>query len=225
MSVAAGAGAVLVIWNGIAPEGEAEYYRWHDREHIPERLSIPGYRRGRRLIHTTRPRDYLTLYETDGTHVFRSAAYRSQLAYPTPWSQAISRHFRGMVRQVFRIVLASGRGEGGILLAVRLALRPAQPAAFVDRTRDVLLELAETAGVVAARVLAHEPHTTRAIHGQADDGGPDASPPWLVLVECGAPGIADAVARGALAPDRLAAAGAVGPLSLDTYQLQISMDA
>ena len=41
---------VLAIWHTITPEGEAEYWRWHDREHIPERLSIPGFLRLRRYV-------------------------------------------------------------------------------------------------------------------------------------------------------------------------------
>ena len=32
---------VLAIWHTITPEGEPEYWRWHDREHIPERVGVP----------------------------------------------------------------------------------------------------------------------------------------------------------------------------------------
>jgi hypothetical protein len=42
-----GHGAVA-IWNDVAPEGLAEFYEWHHREHMPERVSIPGFLRGRR---------------------------------------------------------------------------------------------------------------------------------------------------------------------------------
>ena len=42
--------AVVAIWNGIAPEGRTEFYEWHNREHMPERVGIPGFRRGRRYI-------------------------------------------------------------------------------------------------------------------------------------------------------------------------------
>jgi hypothetical protein len=213
-----GAAGMLVIWNGITAEGEAEYYRWHDGEHIPERLSVPGYLRGRRFVHVARPREYLTLYETTSVDVFASAAYQAQLAQPTPWSQAVGRHFRDMVRRVFRVMAVAGRGEGGALLAARLALDPTRLAAFADWTRQTLLPTITAAvGVVAAHALAHEPTATRGIGGQADDGGPGTSPPWLIL--------ADAVAGTALAPDILARAGVVGGIGRDVYRLQISMDA
>ena len=44
---------VLVIWHAMTPEGDLEMIRWHDREHVAERVGIarlppraPG-RRGR----------------------------------------------------------------------------------------------------------------------------------------------------------------------------------
>lgn len=44
-----GSGA-LAIWNGIAPEAEREFDRWHTYEHIPERMALPGFLRGRRYV-------------------------------------------------------------------------------------------------------------------------------------------------------------------------------
>lgn len=42
--------AVVAIWNDILPEGRDNFIEWHNREHIPERVSIPGFLRGRRYI-------------------------------------------------------------------------------------------------------------------------------------------------------------------------------
>jgi hypothetical protein len=36
---------VLAIWNGIAPEAEEDFVAWHVREHIPERVALPGFLR------------------------------------------------------------------------------------------------------------------------------------------------------------------------------------
>jgi hypothetical protein len=54
---------VLAIWHTIAPEAEAEYWRWHDREHIPERVGVTGFLRGRRYRSLERSLDYLDFYE------------------------------------------------------------------------------------------------------------------------------------------------------------------
>src|SRR6201999_3863034 len=42
--------AVVAIWNGIAPEARDAFHDWHINEHMPERVGIPGFRRGRRYI-------------------------------------------------------------------------------------------------------------------------------------------------------------------------------
>ncbi len=39
---------VLIIWHAMTPEGDLEMIRWHDREHVAERVGIPGFLRGRR---------------------------------------------------------------------------------------------------------------------------------------------------------------------------------
>src|ERR1700745_2860715 len=56
---------VVGIWNGIAPEGRTEFFEWHNREHMPERVGIPGFRRGRRYIAKYGEPEFFTLYETD----------------------------------------------------------------------------------------------------------------------------------------------------------------
>ena len=90
----AGKGAII-IWNDIAPEGRDEFYEWHIREHIPERLGIPGFLRGARYIAIspqTRP-EFLTLYEIADASVATSAAYLARLNAPTEWTKRATLHF------------------------------------------------------------------------------------------------------------------------------------
>jgi len=47
--------AAVIIWNDVAPEGRDAFYAWHDKEHVPERLAIPGFLRGSRFNVYTRP--------------------------------------------------------------------------------------------------------------------------------------------------------------------------
>jgi hypothetical protein len=49
----AGAGLV-VIWNGIRKDMREDFMEWHPRQHMVERLSIPGFLRGRRCIASRR---------------------------------------------------------------------------------------------------------------------------------------------------------------------------
>ncbi len=79
--------AVVAIWNGIAPEGRTEFYEWHNREHMPERVGIPGFRRGRRYSAKYGSPEFFTLYEADSAEVLVGQDYLNRLNNPTPWTQ------------------------------------------------------------------------------------------------------------------------------------------
>ncbi|HZQ74450.1 MAG TPA: hypothetical protein VFB08_16135 [Burkholderiales bacterium] len=68
---------------------EEEFNAWYDDEHLPERLSIPGFRSARRWIAECRPGGgkYLATYELDAPEVLRSAEYLARFDHPTPWSR------------------------------------------------------------------------------------------------------------------------------------------
>jgi len=47
----AGEGAVA-IWHDLDPVAREQFYAWHGEEHMPERVGIPGFLRGRRYVAT-----------------------------------------------------------------------------------------------------------------------------------------------------------------------------
>src|SRR5712675_2175888 len=82
---------VVAIWNDITPEGRAEFFAWHNREHMPERVGIPGFRRGRRYIALAGAPEFFTLYETDSPEVLAGSDYLNRLNHPTPWTRRARR--------------------------------------------------------------------------------------------------------------------------------------
>ena len=80
---------VLAIWNGIADTAEAEFVRWHVREHIPERVGLPGFLCGRRYAAVDGHPKYFNFYETVSTEVLNSRVYRDRLNNPTPWTRRV----------------------------------------------------------------------------------------------------------------------------------------
>ena len=149
-----GRGAV-VIWNDVAPEGRNEFYAWHDKEHIPERLAIPGFRRGRRFISLGHSPEWLTLYEADDLSVLTSAPYLARLNAPTPATVSALRHFRNTSRAACRVVHSTGSSTGGHVLAMRLAMADAQGDALVRYVRDEMFpRLMSSIGIVACHFLA-----------------------------------------------------------------------
>ena len=66
------------------PYMEEEFNAWYDTEHLPERLSIPGFRSARRWVSE---KTYLATYELDSPAVLTSPAYLSCFEKPTPWTR------------------------------------------------------------------------------------------------------------------------------------------
>jgi hypothetical protein len=85
---------VLAIWNGIAPEAEEDFVAWHVREHIPERVGLPGFLRGRRYVALDGFPKYFNFYETTTADDLSSAAYRARLDAPTDWTRKVGTPFR-----------------------------------------------------------------------------------------------------------------------------------
>jgi hypothetical protein len=114
--------AVVAIWNGIAPEARDQFYDWHINEHMPERVGIPGFRRGRRYIAadpTTHP-EFFTLCELDTMEVAKGGDYANRLNDPTPGTVASTSQFRDTFRALSRVLLSEGPGAGGAILTIRL---------------------------------------------------------------------------------------------------------
>jgi hypothetical protein len=219
---------VLAIWHTITPEGEAEYWRWHDREHIPERVGVPGFLRGRRYRSLERSLDYLDLYEVEEPETLRSAPYLTRLNDPTPWTRRMVPHFVNTLRVGFRVAASAGRGQGGSLLTLQLAAvdgTAALPAALAE---DGLAAVLDVTGVISVHALEATPEVTsietaeKRLRGPGDrDRGP--IDPWCLLVEADDASVLAELRAGPLAPAALRAHGALLGTA-GAYQLQISID-
>jgi hypothetical protein len=126
---------VLAIWNGIAPEAEEDFVAWHVREHIPERVALSGFLRGRRYVALDGFLKHFNFYETTTADDLSSAAYRVRLDAPTDWTRKVVAQFRDTSRTICDVVLSFGTGDGGTVETLRLsaALRSQTFAARMGR--------------------------------------------------------------------------------------------
>ena len=72
------------------PQGmEEEFNAWYEEEHLPERLSIPGFRSARRWVRDCAAGEgkYLATYELDSAAVLSSPQYLACFEKPTPWTR------------------------------------------------------------------------------------------------------------------------------------------
>ena len=64
--------------------------RWHNEEHIPERLSIPGVLNAARYEAVQGGPKYLACYELELADTWHSDAWQKWLNEPTEWSKRMS---------------------------------------------------------------------------------------------------------------------------------------
>ena len=101
---------VVAIWHDLMPAAKDDFYQWHNREHMPERLGIPGFNRGRRYVAVRGAPEYFNLYEADNPAVLRGADYLQRLNAPTPWTRQVVASFRAVARGICRVLYSAGRG-------------------------------------------------------------------------------------------------------------------
>ena len=113
---------MVVIWNDIKEEMRDEFVQWHSIEHLPERVSIPGFISGQRWHGEDASPQYLTTYVTQNTGVLTSDAYIQRLNDPTPWTLKTVAAFRHTCRAAGEVIWEYGskKGYGGHILAIRI---------------------------------------------------------------------------------------------------------
>lgn len=193
---------LMAFWSDIDEDYVLRYQEWHNCEHVPERVSIPGFLRGRRYRHAAGGPHFLMMYETRDTGVLSSDAYLAALNRPTDWTREALTHFRNPVRNIYTRLDA--RGQAGPfcapwLMAVRFNCGDLAGAG------DWLAEMVAQAGIDRAQLWAVDEAVSgiqtseRKIYG----GGPGEQQ-YLLLIEASAPH--PAASRALDAADRVAQA-------------------
>ena len=188
--------AALGIWMDVDPRGLEDFNAWYRRQHLPERLSVPGFLRGRRYETSGAGPRYFTLYETLDAAVLSSAPYLERLDAPTDWTRRALGLVRRMVRNVYRRLPAAGPdARASTLVTVRVQPHsgrgPYVRTALLD---DPLARLAD-AGVVAVALYETEPAGTSTVTEERRTVGGDVTgaPPYLALCELDPAAMPDAV--------------------------------
>lgn len=115
--------AFLALWNGFDPALLDEYECWHTFEHVPERLSVPGFLSARRYAADEgESRRFFTLYEIETLDVLETVDYRRLVDQPTSWSAEMRRSFRGFRRYPCRRVAMAGSGLSGALATLTFSV-------------------------------------------------------------------------------------------------------
>lgn len=179
-----GNGAVL-IWHNILEEFRAEFHEWHNREHMPERLAIAGFRRGRRYRAVDGEPEYFNLYEADGIEVLAGPEYLARLNSPTEWTKRVLPGFRDVARSICRVAHTTGVGQGGFILTQRFAVAEHQREQLAQTLSDAILPvIAGSPGIVGAHLCLADAGASGVVTAEAATRVvPTIVPSWAVLIE------------------------------------------
>jgi len=176
----AGKGMLLTSMD-IDPSDEAGFNRWYDREHLEERVAIPGFLEARRYVaHDGKPK-YLSLYSTETFEVLDSPAYRIALANQTAWSKANIARFKNMIRGVARITVSHGTGRGAALGIIRLRPTPGGEDKLRTAVRDQL-DPAKLDGIISMHLIENDPVLSKPLTDDPSAPNPGAGD-WFILID------------------------------------------
>lgn len=133
-----------------------EFHDWYDKEHVPERLRVPGFINAERWIDDENPMVHVATYDLESPGVLSSAPY---LAVGGDNQSVWTKRVTGMCRRIMRFEgeqLAPGdataASNAGGLLVASMNVDPAAEAEFNDwYDSEHRPRLATVPGVLSAR--------------------------------------------------------------------------
>lgn len=187
---------LMAFWADIDSDYETRFLEWHNCEHMPERVSVPGFREGRRYRDLDGSPRYLMMYFTENADVLGSDGYMVRLNDPTPWTRVSLGHFRNPSRNIYAVLADHGRTsllEAPYLISIRFDIAPAAEGRIRSSLRNALLPgWAALRDVGRVRfygidaVVSGIETAERGIY----EGGP-SSQCFLLLAECARPDVVD----------------------------------
>jgi hypothetical protein len=175
-----GTAAMLLLFD-VVEDVIPEHDEWHTHEHLPERLSIPGFVRGTRWVSLNAKPRYFVMYEVEKLEILQSEAYLERLNNPSPWTSKMMPNYRGMTRGFCSVSGSLGVGMGQIGLLIRF--KPETGTETSLRTwllNDTLPRLPSRRGLGSAHLFegALAPHMTIEQRIRGADAGVD----WALFV-------------------------------------------
>ena len=136
----------LAIWSDVARADLTDYRHWLTREHTTERVTTRGFLASRVFQSARTDIDrFFILYELEAPEALDGPAYLARLNAPTPWSQRIMPLLGNFVRGGGVVTARAGRGEGSIVVALRIEHLPESPQRLAD-------DIAALDGIAAVQI-------------------------------------------------------------------------
>lgn len=188
---------MLIVFCEVKARDERDFNEWYNREHIDERVNLPGFHRGRRYVAVRGSPKYLATYECDTVEDLATPGYLALLANQTPWTQAVMAKFTKFTRLTVRVQADLAHGVGGAVAAVRFTPDPRDRKALVEWLNETALPKAvERPGMVGAMAAENDLEVANApLQAKSMDSPRADEAEWVALLEGSDAGVVGAAAR------------------------------
>ena len=211
---------MLLTLTDVSARDERDYNEWYNREHIDDRVNLPGFHRGRRYAAVRATPKYLAVYECDTVAILGTQNYLRTLDNQTPWSQRVMARFTHFSRLTLRIQVDQTHGVGAALATVRFVPDPRRRKALVEwLSTEALPKLIARPGVLGAAAgendleMAHAPLQDKSMdHPRADESE------WVVLIEGADVAAVGTAARSLFTQTRRKSFGIEAAPTIGTYR-------
>jgi len=210
---------MLVTFTEVAPEDEAEFNEWYDREHVDERVFMPGFLRARRYLAAdgaTRVK-YFATYETNTVRDLCDPEYMKLLGDQSPWSKKVMARFTHFDRLTVSATVDLSHGFSGAAGLARFFPADDKKDALRAALRDSLLpEAIKREGVHGAAVLENDLDVAN--EGLKAQGKPipeNQRQEWLVLLDTATAEQGRSALEALFGGDRLAAEFGLSTIAVD----------
>ena len=148
--------AVLVNWGGVVESKEIDYNSWHSKEHMPERIALPGFLRGCRAVGvsgTELEHKYFMMYEAERKEVFISRKYLERLNNPTKWTKEILSNYIAPSRTICSVIASKSVGFGGFIASIRFLSKDIETKINTESLKLSVPQIIKLVGITGMHVL------------------------------------------------------------------------
>ncbi len=212
---------MLIVYTEVKARDERDFNEWYNREHIDERVNLPGFHRARRYVAVRGTPKYLATYECDTVGDLATPGYLALLANQTPWTQAVMARFTQFNRMALRMQVDLSHGVGGAVAAVRFVPDPHERKALVAWLHETALPKAiARPGMLGAAAAENDLEVANApLRDKSMDRPRAEEIEWVVLMEGADAGAAGAAARATFKLVNLRNFGVSAAPTIGTYRL------
>jgi hypothetical protein len=216
---------MLITLTEVRAKDEVDYNEWYNRQHIDERVDMPGFRRARRYVATKGDPKYLATYECAKVGDLADPRYLAQLANQSPWSQRVMKRFTKFHRLTLKIRVDLAHGIGGAVTCLRFVPEPKQAGKLARWLKETALPAAvRMPGMVGACVGENDLDVANAPARAQGQPATVRNVEWVILLEGADAAVTAGAQRAHLPAKAFAPFGLQAAPIIGTYRLLFGND-